>query len=127
MIKSTIERFEIGNPSFISVYVLENGLATLMRAGIDRIERHVLNLGGILRGRLLDLGLPVLTPEASERRAGNICVALDEPEMLAAQLRARGVLTWGADGRIRLSVHGYNDAADIDRAVAALNTLTPKH
>lgn len=119
-IKPTIERFEIGNPSFISAYVLENGLATLMQAGIPRVERHALELGGELRGRLIAAGWPVLTPEAPERRAGNICIASDRAEELEARLRARGVLAWGGDGRLRLSVHGYNDNGDIDRAVAAL-------
>lgn len=119
-VKSGIERFEIGNPSFISAYVLENGLATLMQTGIPHIERHVLELGGVLRDRMIAAGWPVLTPEAQERRAGNICIATERAEELEARLRASGVLTWGSDGRLRLSVHGYNDSHDIDRAVAAL-------
>ena len=123
-IRSTIERFEIGNPAFISAYVLENGVATLMQPGIARIERHALELGGELRSRLIAAGWPVLTPERPERRAGNICIASERAEELEARLRARGVLTWGGDGRLRLSVHGYNDANDIDRAVAALGDLS---
>src|SRR5579872_5706546 len=113
-IKSSVERFEIGNPSFISAYVLENGLSTLMQAGIPRIEQHVLELGGILRHRLVNLGFSVTTPEVPERRAGNICIATDRAEWLEEQMRSRGVLTWGGDGRLRLSVHGYNDTVDID-------------
>jgi cysteine desulfurase/selenocysteine lyase len=123
-IKTSIERFEIGNPSFISAYVLENGLATLMHAGIPRIEQHVLELGGILQSRLAGLGLSVMTPEAADRRAGNICIAIDRSEWLEEQMRLRGVLTWGGDGRLRLSVHGYNEMADVDRAVAALKSLS---
>jgi cysteine desulfurase/selenocysteine lyase len=119
-IKPTIERFEPGNPAFISAYVLENGLATLMAAGIPRIERHALELGGELRRRLIAAGWPVLTPEAPERRAGNICIASSRAEELEARLRARGVLTWGGDGRLRLSIHGYNDFSDIESAMAAL-------
>lgn len=123
-VKSSIERFEIGNPSFISAYVLENGLATLMQAGIPRIAQHVLELGGILRSRLENLGFSVTTPEAPEQRAGNICIATDRAEWLEEQLRSRGVLTWGGDGRLRLSVHGYTNAFDVDRAVSALNAVS---
>jgi cysteine desulfurase/selenocysteine lyase len=119
-IRPGIERFEIGTPSFISAYVLENGLATLMEAGIGRIAEHVLALGGELRERLAALGFPVLTPETPERRAGNICIVSDAAELLEAGLRARGVLTWGSDGRLRLSVHGFNDQADLERAASAL-------
>lgn len=120
------ERFEIGNPSFLSAYVLENGLATLMQAGIARIAEHVLVLGGELRQRLVGLGLPVLTPEPPERRAGNICIASDRAEWLEAELRAQRVLSWGGDGRLRLSVHGYNDETDIERALAALAALVSR-
>lgn len=123
-IKTSIERFEIGNPSFISAYVLENGLATLMHAGIPRIEQHVLGLGGILRNGLVKLGFSVTTPEAPDRRAGNICIASDRAEWLEEQMRSRGVLTWGGDGRLRFSVHGYNDAVDMDRALAALRSIS---
>lgn len=121
-IKASIERFEIGNPSFISAYILENGLATLMQTGIPRIEQHVLELGGILRSVLVKLGFSVTTPEAPNQRAGNICIASDRAEWLEEQMRSCGVLTWGGDGRLRLSVHGYNDALDVDRALAALNS-----
>jgi selenocysteine lyase/cysteine desulfurase len=118
--KSTIERFEIGNPSLISAYVLENGLAMLMQARVPEIERHALALGGELRSRLVAAGWPVLTPKVPEQRAGNICIASERAEALEARLRGRGVLAWGGDGRLRLSVHGFNDPNDIERAVAAL-------
>ena len=35
-------------------------------------------------------------------------------------LRENGVLVWAGDGRIRLSVHAYNDEADVARALAVL-------
>jgi selenocysteine lyase/cysteine desulfurase len=119
-------RFEAGNPPFLPVYVLDSALRTL--AGLDprAVEAHVLALGGILRAGLVKLGLPVLTPEAPEERAGNIVFATDRCMDVERALRAAGVLVWAGDGRVRLSVHAYNDEADVARALAALGDLATR-
>ena len=41
-------------------------------------------------------------------------------------LRDAGVLVWAGDGRVRLSVHAYNDEADVARALAVLEDLTAR-
>jgi selenocysteine lyase/cysteine desulfurase len=41
-------------------------------------------------------------------------------------LREAGVLVWGGDGRVRLSVHAYNDEADVARALEALGSLAAR-
>jgi selenocysteine lyase/cysteine desulfurase len=41
-------------------------------------------------------------------------------------LRENGVLVWAGDARIRLSVHAYNDEADVARALAVLGDLTAR-
>ena len=119
-------RFEAGNPPFLPVYVLDSALRTL--AGLDprAVESHVLALGGILRAGLVKLGLPVLTPEAPEERAGNIVFATDRCMDVERALREAGVLVWAGDGRIRLSVHAYNDEADVVRALAVLGDLATR-
>lgn len=120
------ERFEAGNPPFLSLYVLENArrsIADVATATGPAIEAHVLALGGELRQGLVKLGLPVLTPEAAEFRAGNIVFATDRSEELEERLRAAGVLTWSGDGRLRISVHGYNDEGDVAHVLDTLARL----
>jgi cysteine desulfurase/selenocysteine lyase len=119
-LKPGLDRFEAGNPSFMSVYFLESALARLERAGASDIEQHILDLGGELRSGLARLNVDLLTPERPEHRAGNICFATDRFAELEGRLRARGVLTWADEGRIRISVHAYNDAADVARVLAEL-------
>lgn len=114
-------RFEPGNPPFLALAVLDNALAYLETLGVARIERHVLALGGSLRRALAARGLPLLTPEAPERRGPNICFAWPDSDGLQRALAARGVLVWGGAGRIRVSFHAYNDEGDIDRFLAALD------
>jgi selenocysteine lyase/cysteine desulfurase len=119
-------RFEAGNPSFLGVYLLDRALRTLDGLDPARVEAHVLSLGGTLRAGLQKLGLPVLTPEAPPDRAGNIVFASERPAEVEAALRATGVLVWAGDGRVRLSVHAYNDEADVERALAALAALVAR-
>jgi selenocysteine lyase/cysteine desulfurase len=99
-------RFEAGNPPFLPVYVLESALRVLGDLDIRAVEAHVLALGGTLRAGLMKLGLPVLTPEPPEERAGSIVFASDRCLEVEQALREVGVLVWAGDGgpRCRLTV-----------------------
>jgi selenocysteine lyase/cysteine desulfurase len=121
--KPTMERFEAGNPAFLPGYLLAEGTGTLLAAGVAAIEGHVAPLAGALRDGLVRLGLPVLTPAPALARAGNVCFATGRSMVLEQALREKGVITWGGDGRLRLSVHGFNDEGDIARALDALRGL----
>ena len=76
-----------------------------------------------LIGGLLERGRKVITPEAPAERAGNVCFLEDDGAALASRLAARGVLVWGGDGRIRVSAHLYNDAADVAAFFAAIDAV----
>ena len=119
-------RFEAGNPPFLPVYVLESALRTLDRIDTRASEAYVLALGGTLRAGLVKLGLTVLTPEAPEERAGNIVFATDRSLEVGRALQDAGVLVWAGEGRVRLSVHVFNDETDVARALAALGDLTAR-
>jgi selenocysteine lyase/cysteine desulfurase len=125
-LKDDGERFEAGNPPFLPVYVLESALRALDGLDPGAVEAHVLALGGALRAGLVKLGLPVLTPEPLEERAGNIVFASGHPLEVERQLRESGVLVWAGDGRVRLSVHAFNDEADVARALEALGGLAAR-
>jgi len=115
--------FEAGNPPFLALAILDNALEYLEAVGVERIERHVLALGGKLWQALNARGLTLLTPEDPSRRGPNICFAWPEPAGLVHALAKRGVLVWGGDGRIRVSFHLYNDEADIECLLAALDDV----
>jgi len=119
-------RFEAGNPPFLPVYILDSALRILDDLDPRAVEAHVLALGGTLRAGLVKLGLGVLTPEVPEERAGNIVFGTDRWTDVERALREAGVLVWAGDGRVRLSVHAYNDDADVARALAALGELTAR-
>jgi selenocysteine lyase/cysteine desulfurase len=114
-------KFELGYPSYPSIYAMNCSTGLLLETGIDRIEKHILELGGGLIRELAGRGYQVMTPEAPEKRAGNIAISFERGGELADALRQQGVLVWGGDGRFRASIHGYNDSADIDRLLETLS------
>jgi cysteine desulfurase / selenocysteine lyase len=116
-------RAEVGNPNHLDVYILESALDYLHALGPERVAAHALGWGGLLRERLARLGLPVITPEPEAERAGNVCVAHADGEAAAARAAERGVLLWGGEGRLRLSVHCYVTPEDIERALDVLPGL----
>lgn len=117
----TAARFEAGNPPFMALAVLDNALAYIETIGVERIEQHVLALGGLLRQELVARGLTLLTPEDPARRGPNVCFAWEDAAGLAEALAERGVLAWGSDERIRVSFHAYNDQSDVERLLTALD------
>ena len=122
-VRRDIARFEAGNPAFLSIYLLENGIDHLLQVGEQRIASHVETLASRLSEGLLELGLPLVTPTAAKRRAGNVSILAEAPAAAEQALRDCGVLVWAGEGRLRFSVHLYNDVADVERCLAALATL----
>ena len=65
----------------------------------------------------------MLTPADPEYASGIVSFECDEPEKAAAWLADRGVVVWGGDGRIRISLHVYNDHADVNRCLDAIRQI----
>jgi selenocysteine lyase/cysteine desulfurase len=126
-LRPNADRFVPGNPSFISLYVLENALDQLLKVGMPAIEAHVLNLSGQVWAGLDQAGWQVMTPREPAQRAGNICFLAPNVGAVTTGLAERGVLVWGSyggvGGRIRVSTHLYNTEADVERLLVALNDV----
>ncbi|MCP4383631.1 MAG: aminotransferase class V-fold PLP-dependent enzyme [Hyphomicrobiales bacterium] len=118
--KAGIERFESGNPPFLALYILENGLDALAEIAPEARHRHCEILATRLLAGLSAIGIEVLTPHTPSRRAGNVSFAWPHPEALETDLRRHGVLVWAGEGRVRFSPYLYNDIDDIDRALNVL-------
>jgi cysteine desulfurase / selenocysteine lyase len=122
-LKSSAERFEPGNPAYLPISVLNCGLRTLADAGTNNIAHHVESLAGCLFEGATKLGLPVTTPRPAHQRAGIICWSDLDCASTALALADRGIDVTGNAGRIRASVHVYNDAGDVERLLDAMNDL----
>jgi len=117
---STARRFESGTPPVPNAYAVLAALRLLDAVGYDMIGSHVEQLVTRYLGWASDAGFVVRTPAAGERRGPLVVVeSLDGPA-LVARLDARGVITSCRDNGLRVSFHAYNDAADVDAVVRAL-------
>jgi len=113
-------RAQVGNSNHLDVYLLRESLHYLRAVGIDRIRAHVLRLGDTLLAALHELGVEIITPAAPGERAGNICFLHPDPAKLVSLAAADDILFWGDGGRIRVSIHLFNDEEDIERLIRFL-------
>jgi selenocysteine lyase/cysteine desulfurase len=116
----TAARFELGCPAFDGVFALGAAVTYLQGLGIEAIAERVLALNMYLTFRLSRAGFEVLSP-GGEQRSGQTLVAVPEPERAVAFLKRRGVLVTPKPQGVRVSTHFYNNEADIDACVAALD------
>ncbi len=123
--KATAERFELGMPAYAAIYALENGVRYVQQFGADRIGAHVETLGDELIAGLQGQGWTVMTPVERAHRAGNIAIAVEDAVAVRDALIAKNVHTWGGDGRVRASLHLYNNSADVSSYLDALRPFAP--
>jgi cysteine desulfurase/selenocysteine lyase len=120
------DRFLPGNPSFISIYVLDNALELILKVGVPAIGEHALALSGQVWEGLAAGGWEMMTPGGDENRAGNVCFIAPDVDRITAALAQRGILVWGSYAgvnRVRVSTHLYNDSTDVERFLSALSTI----
>ncbi|MCQ6559227.1 aminotransferase class V-fold PLP-dependent enzyme [Paenibacillus mendelii] len=115
-------RFELGYPNYAAIYTMEYSTGLLLKIGVEQIERHILQLGGYMIQRLQESGYTVMTPIEEGSRAGNISFVCENGEETANRLlQEHNVYLWGGDGRLRASVHLFNDSNDVDSLIKVLS------
>jgi selenocysteine lyase/cysteine desulfurase len=121
--KPGAERLEAGNPPHAAIFTLDVALSYLLSLGMGRIALHVAALSRRMHDGLRWLGLPLATPADPRWRAGNNCFWTEEPEAIVAALAERDIIASGYSGRMRFSTHVWNDERDVDRCLAALESI----
>ncbi|MBM2712931.1 aminotransferase class V-fold PLP-dependent enzyme [Mesorhizobium caraganae] len=112
--------FELGNPDFPALYALGAGLDVLASAQASTVASHAMALSGELRNRLERLEWPVWTPAEEERRGTSIALRTNHSVELATRLAEARILVASGNGRLRISVHGFNSMADIETLLVTL-------
>jgi selenocysteine lyase/cysteine desulfurase len=123
VLKPDAGRFEVGSLDWPAIYALNEGLKVVEEAGLDNIERHVLDLSGRLLDELREFDLDVITPPDPAQRAGIVSWLDGDAPATATRLAAHDVYVTGSSGRIRAAFHLYNDESDVERLVRALTAV----
>jgi cysteine desulfurase / selenocysteine lyase len=117
---TTGRMFELGITGLLAAMILGSALEYLGQFSLGAIESHVLELSGRLLTGLQACGMELMTPSAPAYRAGNVAFEVDDQDAWRESLEDAGVLTWTSDNRVRLSTFIYNDDADVDAALNAV-------
>ena len=125
-LKPNSARFELGMPNFLTLYGLNHSATYLQKIGVAKIADDLEPVCDFLVEELSRLPLSLMTPRPSGDRAGLISFEHPDCEAIARELAMDRVYVWGGDGRVRISIHLYNDLGDAERLVARLTSLLNK-
>ena len=116
-------RFEVGSLNHLGIAGMGASLDILLDVGIERIAARILSLTDLLLARLKDAGYQIITPHACREERSGIVSFLPgdhEPEQVARQLKALGIIVSARGPCIRVSPHFYNTETEIERLMEAL-------
>ncbi len=113
-------RFDAGTPPVPNIYAGVAGLSLIEETGTAAIEAHVHALGERLIDGLEGIGATVVTPREPEHRGPLVCVRSTDVHALVAALAEEKVVASSRDDNLRIALHFYNTADDVDAVVAAL-------
>ena len=114
-------RFEVITLPFQEFAGLNASLELLLELGPAAVEAHIQGLvERVVAWAQARRGARLVTPAEAGRRAGIVAVAPADPVAASRRLTEAGVSHSLREGAIRLSPHCYNTAAEVERALAAL-------
>jgi selenocysteine lyase/cysteine desulfurase len=113
-------RFDAGTPPVPNIYAGLAGMSIVEEAGARAIEEYVCGLTAQLIAGLDELGATVVTPRDPARRGALVCVRSADVGALVSMLAAERIVVSSRDSNVRISLHLYNVAEDVDAVLAAL-------
>lgn len=121
--KQNAGRFESGNPNFVGICAMTEGVNLINCLGIQSIEDHILRLEEQLLEQLERAGLHPIHHEKKMERSGIVFLYLpegaDEKE-LDALLISNQIYATVREGYVRISIHFYNTEEHMARVVRTL-------
>jgi selenocysteine lyase/cysteine desulfurase len=113
----TARRYDAGTPPVPSIYGGLAGVDLILETGVPEIRDHVRGLVRRLVDGCAELGATVVAPEGE---GPLVCVRSTDAPALVAALGADGIVTSERDSSLRVSLHLYNTAEDVDAVLAGL-------
>jgi selenocysteine lyase/cysteine desulfurase len=113
-------RFESGTPPVPNAYAALGALALLDQIGYEQVGDQVASLVDRYRTAVEASGFVVRTPAEPARRGPLVVVQSTDASALVGRLAARGIVASCRGNGLRVSFHAYNNVADVDAVVEAL-------
>ncbi|MCC7075706.1 MAG: aminotransferase class V-fold PLP-dependent enzyme [Acidimicrobiia bacterium] len=114
---------EGGTPNVVAVAAYGAALDFIAECGSDAVWERVVDLAGICRDEVRRRGFDLLSSD-EQVESGIVTFATGEdPESIAARAREQDVFVAAPRaGGVRVSLHAWNDAEDLERLFAVIDT-----
>ncbi|MHB8512555.1 MAG: aminotransferase class V-fold PLP-dependent enzyme [Actinomycetota bacterium] len=119
----TAQRFALGTPAALSVFLATAGLSIILEVGVDRIRARSLELTQYVIDCADDAELPVRTPREPGKRGGLVAIEVPESKKVLEELLGKGVVVDERHGALRVCPHFFSSEDDIDAMFEALRVL----
>jgi selenocysteine lyase/cysteine desulfurase len=125
-LKPSAARYEGGSQNMVGMLGFGASLELLLELGGEPIAAAILDVTDRACDRLEQIGATIVSDRRPEHRSGIVAFELTGRDPLAVKkhcLTRQVVLSCRA-GRLRISPHAYNNEADLDRLIDALQSYT---
>jgi selenocysteine lyase/cysteine desulfurase len=111
-------RFEAGTPPIPNLYAAKQGIDLLQSIGLAEVAEHIAGLTAALVRGAREMGIELKTPANS---VGPLVVLKSrDSDALVAKLAARQIVVSNRHDGLRISLHVYNTADDVDAVLGVL-------
>lgn len=112
--------FMVGMPNFAAIYAMRAAMEYILGVGIENIARAADPLLHACLDGLSELPVELLTPREKGSLAGILAFRHPATERIHRHLHDKNIHVMRPNGRIRISIHGYNTSQDVDRLLRTL-------
>ena len=122
--RADARRFEMSTLPYQDFAGLNASLGLLLEIGVERIAAHLEQLHAPIRRWAERTGARITSP-TDRHRSGILCLAPEDVSEAFRRLKAARIICSLREGAIRLSPHGYNTVADMERVATVLEERQP--
>ncbi|MDQ3282908.1 MAG: aminotransferase class V-fold PLP-dependent enzyme [Acidobacteriota bacterium] len=119
-------RFEAGSLNTNGIYGLRAAIDLLLEIGMSVVAERAVAVATHLADELKRIGFEVASPHPIRSTIIAAALPIGEKSLLwwHRQLEERNIVCAPREGFLRFSPHFYNDASDVERVIAALETIS---
>lgn len=113
-------RFETGTPAIPSIYAANAGMALIEELNLDTVQAHVASLIAYMASRAREQGETLVRIPQGGEHGAHLALRDHSAGKLAASLQSSGITASARGDSLRLALHYYSSAADIDACCDAV-------
>lgn len=112
--------FGVGMPNFPAIYAIDAALEFIQSIGVEAIDRYARPLVEHCLDELLKLPVKVISSNDKSSLAGIISFIHPRMDAIQNHLLSKDIHVMSQAGRMRVAIHGYNTADDVERFLREL-------